>query len=716
MVSETRRRAELVGIRALAVARDAVGQGQLERALERFDEEVGLRTRAGLGAEREDLAPELAVLLEAAVLPHRQRAQEDLVLRARRQADESIELDLESELGLVKEELAGRRYRECLARLAAADAEAEERVAKMFRSAIQRVVPGARDPRPSATWRDDASKSFRAALAKILGMVTYKVEGARALALQSIEAHAIDQQELPERDQLEALVRRSAVDALGLPIEEFPGEPGPIEAAVMRKSAELHREVQEIRTYRQKTLEAGAVATLEQALEARDHAAAEAAGLSLGNPQLILDPWLRQLAEGTANLGRVDELAFRKLEQQTGQRSGFTIRGILKTGTLRRVDRATGVLEFESPNFRVNYDELPPGEILSLAGAGVPPRSAALLLFFGDELERAEQVIAEHASEAWAAEFGGALARRRAELQRDQEEREADVRRLLERFDQAVQRGVPEQVVASAEELIQDPDLRRLAPVEKRLRELHLAAESSREILKVHRRRNLVRQQTVAEVRFLAQDQVELEHSFGSSKELDDFRLPGPEWSVREDCLTSVRSRPGKSSPDLFTNRPGVVRRLPFDPDRPVTVRFDLDLPYEQATPALVGVRLMSTCFAVRSFGENTFPGHVNAWRGDLDDYSGYLFEPSLGDTRPSKKNAGKVSQFAFERGNRYQISVEWRPGSPSECTLTVDGDTIYRYRVSERPRVSELEIRSKTPIAIDNLLLSGTIPGTELK
>ncbi|MFH0946932.1 MAG: hypothetical protein V2A76_17190, partial [Planctomycetota bacterium] len=59
---------------------------------------------------------------------------------------------------------------------------------------------------------------------------------------------------------------------------------------------------------------------------------------------------------------------------------------------------------------------------------------------------------------------------------------------------------------------------------------------------------------------------------------------------------------------------------------------------------------------------------------------------------------------------------VEWRPGSPSECVLAIDGDTIYRFRVQERPRVSDLEIRSRTAIVIDELLLIGTVPGTELK
>jgi hypothetical protein len=463
-------------------------------------------------------------------------------------------------------------------------------------------------------------------------------------------------------------------------------------------------------------LEAGVVGDLEGALASRDFAAAEAAARSLGDPEGILDPWLRQLAEGTAHLDRIDDLAFRALEQRIGQQTGFTVRGILKSGTLRRVDRPARLLEFESPSFRVNYDELPAAEILALAGPSAPPRAAALLYFFGDEFERAEQLIARHADESWAREFGQALERHREVLRREQEERLTDAKELLENFDLAVERGIPEEVVAGAETLLQDPDLRRLAPVEQRLRELTLAAEAGRETLMVKRRRAVIRAKTAAEVRFSSPDQVELVHRFSNPAELDDFRLPGPEWSVRDDRLTSVRARPGDSSPDLFTNRPGVVRRLPFELDRPVRAQFDLDLPYEQATPALVGVRLMSTCFAVRSFGEDSFAGQVNAWSGDLDDYGHYLYEPSLGDTRPSRKSAGPVRPFSFERGNRYRIIVEWQPGPPSECIFNVDGDIVYRYRVPERPRVSELEIRSRTPIVLDDLQLNGTIQGTELK
>src|SRR5690606_6331534 len=212
---------------------------------------------------------------------------------------------------------------------------------------------------------------------------------------------------------------------------------------------------------------------------------------------------------------------------------------------------------------------------------------------------------------------------------------------------------------------------------------------------RTERARDAARARTRAEVSFSDDGTVEIANGFRTTAELDDFELPGNEWAIRNDALTSVPAGPAKGVTDLFVHRPGIERPLPFDPESPIHVSFDVEFPFEQGDPTLFGVRLLSTCFIVRSFGDSGVPGQVNAWRGDLDDFAGYVFEPSLGETRPRRK--GVPREHSIRRGERLRVEIEWQPSSSSsEVRLRIDGDVVYRFVDDERPRGAGLEIRSR--------------------
>ncbi len=715
VLAEVARRAERVALRCTSAARRAVGEGRFEDALAEFDAELEAQARVSLGAPPAGLAPPLARLLEEEAATARQRALEELVSPARRRADEAIELDLDREFGEVTEMLGRREYRAALARLAQAETAAEEVVTRLFGSGLRSVVPEARDPRPPPSWLGEAAHSYRAALAKIRGRVTRTVDDARDHALRALESFALAQdQGAPSREEIVAQLRAAAEEALAIPLEDFPGEPGALDETVLRRAQEICAESAEQETARRSAAEAGVLALLAEALPRRDAAAATAALRSLPEGSDCLDPWLGLLVEQAPLLEQVEEQALSAFERSAGQKIGVAVRGITREGVLARVDRGRRVLEFEVPAFSVALADLEARDIVARAGASAHPAAAAVLLFYAGDLDGAEALAGENAAQPWSETMRGAVAARRAELQRIEAGLESFAADLLARFDQAVAEARTAEAVELAESVLRDAALRRLDLVERRAKELQRAAEQGRERLKVEEKRAVFRQKTGAEVVFGEDGAAELVYRFDSSREIDDFKLPGREWSVRGGRLTSVPAAgsPKEARADLFVNRPGVMRPIPFDPAQPVRLRFDLELPYEEPTPALFGVRLFSVCFVVRSFEPGTSPGQANAWRGDLDDFAGHVFEPSLGETRPTKKGAGAVREFALERGNRYRVVVDWAPGSPTWCLLSVDENVVYKYRIAEKPQVSSLEIRSRTAITIDELVLSGTLTG----
>lgn len=719
ILDEARRRSALIAIRAQSAARQTVAAGGLERVVDRYDEEVDRQAASMLGAARNELPDAVLRRLDEAILPARQKVVEELLGPARRGADEAIEIDLEARLSDVLALLSERRYRECLERLDEADQDAEQRVAELFASAIVAIVPGARDPRPSAGWLAQASRSYRAAVTKIRGRVERMVSGSRELAMRALESQPIPEGGRQDRARVEEFLTALVERELGIPLPAFPQEPGELTRSIQTRAGEIHAELEARDLDRRRALEAGVVGRVEQALRARDLGGAVSALAPLdevAGDRPPLDPWLRHLVTGVGWLEEAEERALQSLERRVGQKTGFQVRGIFRQGVLSRVDRLAGKLLFRSPSFELALQDLPPAELLELAGPSTPPLAAALMLFFSGEIDQAERTLLVHEQEPWAAGFQQALKRRRRELEQQEQGQKSLAEQLLIEFDAALEKGRTRDAVRAAERLLYDPDLRRQKIVDARVREIHRALEQGRRDLKTDQRRAVVTERTAADVLFRDDGGVELSHRFDDQRELEDFQLPGSEWVIREGVLTSVRRGPTGNNDrrDLYVNRPGVVRGLPFDPDEKVRLAFDLALPYEQPVPSLLGIRLFSTCFVIRSFGPGSFPGQVNAWRGDLDDFRGHIFEPSLGETRPARRGAGAVRNFALERGGRYRVELEWNPGSPSECLLRIDGDVIYRFRVADRPRVAELEIRSRTPIQLEELLLVGVIPGTE--
>ncbi|MBI4882232.1 MAG: hypothetical protein HY812_21605, partial [Planctomycetes bacterium] len=714
VLGEAARRAAVIGARSAAAARRAVGDGRLEDALAEFDAELGAQALASLGAPLPELAPPLARLLEEEAATARQRVLEQLVSQARRRADEAIELDLDREFGEITEMLGRREYRAALARLAQAEAAAEEVVARLFASGVKSVVPEARDPRPPQSWLGEAAHSYRAALGKIRGRVARTVDDARDYALRALESYTPAAEGAPSLDEIAAALRAAAEEALAIPVADFPDEPGALSQTILRRAEEIAAEVAEREAERRAGVEAGVLAALAEALPRRDAAAAAAALGALPGGGGCRDPWLGLLVETAPLVEKVEEQALLAFERAAGQRIGVAVRGITREGVLARVDRGRRLLEFDAPAFSVALADLETRDVVARAGASAPAAAAAVLLFYAGDLDGAQALADEHAADPWAETVRGAVAGRRAELARIESGLESLAEDLLQRFDRAVAEARIAEAVELAESVLRDPGFRRLELVDRRLKELQRAAEQGRERLKVEEKRAVFRQRTGAEVVFGVDGGAELVYRFDSSREIDDFKLPGKEWAVRGGRLTSVPAGGGakEARADLFVNRPGVTRPIPFDPAQPVRLRFDLELPYEEPTPALFGVRLFSVCFVIRSFEPDTFAGQANAWRGDLDDFAGQVFEPSLGETRPTRKGAGAVREFALERGNRYRVAVDWAPGSPTWCTLSVDENVVYKHRIAEKPQVSSLEIRSRTAIGIDELVLSGTLPG----
>ncbi len=233
-------------------------------------------------------------------------------------------------------------------------------------------------------------------------------------------------------------------------------------------------------------------------------------------------------------------------------------------------------------------------------------------------------------------------------------------------------------------------------------------------------RREAVTTGKAARVAFDDEGAVEMTWSFESAAELADFAIPGPEWKVENGRLSSTITKGERSDKpipaDRFRNRPGVVADLPISSKRAARVSFDVELPYSGPDPGLFGVRLFSTCFVIRSFADRSFPGQVNAWSGDLDDFGDHLFDPALGETRPRKRSAGPVREFELKRGERYRFVIEWMPGRPNVCTLRVDGAVVYQFRTDDAPRAAALELRSETPILVDDLTVNGVAAGAALK
>ncbi len=716
VIEEVERRAALIAVRAASSARRAVATGDFESAVEAFDSTVRATLLPEFGAARDDLPSELRDAVDGITSVERQRVEQELVSGVRRAADGAIALDLDRLLADLQVRLEGRDYRGIEAQIDDVARDIDARVLRCFVEGVQTIVPEAREPAPSDAWFATALQSYGSALKRIrLLRVERPIEGARALALGAIETAAAEEDlDAATKEQIRGRLQATVEDALGVGLDEFPGEPGPITRALEEKAELLDQERMELERLRRLEIEARLRPALEDAYRARDVAAARRVAAELGAE--VEDPWLALLVKGVDSFERLERAVWDAFDHDVGRKTGVRVRGILRQGVLRAVERGDRRLVFGSPAFNVDFAEIEPSEWVRLAGPLAPPLASALVLHFGDDGAGLALLAQRTEGEPEASSaIAPVLAQRNREQLNEASGREDRARAELEAFDRVLALGRADEYGRIADRILHDPDLRRVDVVAPRLAELRRARDKAARIEKVEARRAVVRRESAATVSFLPGDVVEFAYSFDTSRELDDFRLPGPEWAIRSGRLTSVPSTTKAGRADDFVNRPGVERVLPFDPNEPARVSFELDCPYEQPEPALVGLRIFSICFVIRSFGEEGGGGQVNAWSGDLDDFRGYVYEPAIGETKPAKRGAGPVREFTLKRGERYRVEVEWTPGTPSECLLKVDGDVVYRLRTADKPRKTTLEIRSKTPISLDDVRLRGVVAGTDL-
>ncbi len=713
VVREATERARLLGVRASSVARREVAAGRLETALDAFDAEVGRGAASALGAPTDALPAPLAEALDAGTAEARRTVADELVGRAARRANDEIEIDLDRLSGELLGLVTARRYAEGLERVDRELAAADERVAELFAVAVRSVVPESRNARPSPEWRARAAESYRAALSRLKRLrLERAVDEAKESARRALAAWRVPDGASPDRDEIARGVRGAVEEALGVASGALPGEPGPLRETIEARVEQLDLEVRERERSARRRLEAAVAADVEAALARRDVAAATAAAERLGEAR-VLDPWLAQVVAALPGARALEAAAFDALERERGRATEVWVRGIRRRGQLVEVDREARTLRFDPPRFDVRFDEIETHGLVALAGDAVDPRAAAVMLHHAGRPEDVDAVLEAYAGDPRLAALRPVLEARRAALRRQTSDREEEARERLAAFDAAVAAGDPEEIARAGESILLDGGLRGLEPVAARQRSIQRAVEQAERDVRTARARETVRARTRAEATFHDDGTVDLVHGFRTGAELDDFELPGAEWGIRGDALSSVPSEGRRGPTDGFVHRPGVERALPFDPSAPMTISFDLEFPFEQGVPTLFGVRLLSTCFVVRSFGEGELPGQVNAWTGDLDDFRGHVFEPALGETRPRRK--GEPREHSFRRGERVRVELERQPsGAEAEVRLRVDGDVVYRYVDEERPRASGLEIRSRTPIVVRDLRLSGRIPGTE--
>ncbi|MFH2000632.1 MAG: serine/threonine-protein kinase [Planctomycetota bacterium] len=205
-------------------------------------------------------------------------------------------------------------------------------------------------------------------------------------------------------------------------------------------------------------------------------------------------------------------------------------------------------------------------------------------------------------------------------------------------------------------------------------------------------------------ITMLDDNRVGVHYDFSSKVELNDFTAYGQNWEIRNNALV-CGSAQSMQSPDYFHNSVGVRIEKPFDTDEVLVLTFDYRAPLEGSGPEFMGIAFYGSCFGVRSFRDKSYEGQVNFWIGDLEEYGDYFFIPDFGESRPKK---GRVVSFAFQRGEKYRVSVHWT--SARELLFSVDEKEIYRTRAFKPKKGAGMEIRTFREAVIESLTLEGKI------
>lgn len=710
--AEVERRTQDLSRAAESAARNEIAAGRFDNAFPAFERDVRGRVEGALGAPLEAL-PEPFARIHADALAGARGRVETALASARRNTEGAIVAELARRVAEVDAFLADYRVRSAAAANERIASEADATIRSIFDRGIREAIPGV-EPNPDATWLDRRADEWADEARVRETRVRARIEEAIAVASAAIDAASLDPADEAPPEEVRSRVVARIEEALGIGAKEALASAPEIEAAIARRLEAFERQRSQRRSAERARIEASLALSLARALEHGDIGAARAA---LGNLAVdsISDPWLTTLARGIDAIDAAQTAALAELDSHRGQRQKIVASGVTKEGLLESVDLAARRLRFVEPAFEVAIADLSSEELERRAGLAATPLARALPRVLRGDVEGARAAASGHESEPW---FSGLAARLDALLvEREAATRgEADaVRGMLRNFDQELAAGDRGKAALIAEDILASPVSSRIDEVKQRRTELERVRKDGRLEMERERKRAKLTASTSAHVEFLPDGRVRFVHRFDRIEDAADLVLPGSEWRVVDGRLSALsmldRSDLGARI-DLFRNRPGIRRSMPFEitSTKPIRVEFELILPLDPS-PGLFGIRVLSTCFVLRTFPDQDGVGQVNGWQGDLDEFRDYLFDPALGETRP-RKSGGGWRPYALERGNRYRCVVEGSGGESAEWSLTIEGDVVHRFRIDKEPRGDDLELRSEMPCEFDELILEGSVAG----
>lgn len=706
-------RARAMSSRARALAREALAAGRIASGLERFESALSERCAASFGAPRSELPEEFTRILDGATAEDRS-AVEDWQTKIFESADARLD-DSVRELRAHVERAVGQRDFVAADQTLRENARAESSVVEAaLRGALTVVIPESRpttlDPEILAV-RTRSLAEARESLLNSVAVERRRVVADGEEALRS----AVVSEALEGRIEIAAALTDQVAPRLEIAPAQIASQLPELRTRIELRAEEIERERRTAAEQRRATLESAWSAALTEALSRFDlplaeRIVAEIPGL---DPERVADPWLSVMLSALPEWRRMETEWIATLTAQAGKRIRIATRSIVKEGVFDSVSKSERKLLFSQPPIEVPFQEVAADEFLkgaetTVAGA---PRIAVLLRYFAGDLDGARAALSGHEDAAWFAATNAVLSE--ALLARDDAARGEASRaeRELAEFDAARADGRGDDATRIAEELLRTPALSRQPGVRARRSELAKYVESGRTAREENERKQAFLRSTHARVEFTADATVTLLYDFTVESMLDDITLPGNEWTLRDGKLSALAildRRDGASRIDLFRNRPGLRITPPLDANRQWHVAVEIALPLEPA-PGLVGLRLGSVCFVIRNFPDPAEPGQVVGYIGTLDEFRDYLFEPALGETRPHKSGGGSVRPFELERGNRYLITIDLGTGADAEAVLSVEGETIYRFKIGAAKRSRECELRFEMPCEIDEWKLTGT-------
>ncbi len=423
---------------------------------------------------------------------------------------------------------------------------------------------------------------------------------------------------------------------------------------------------------------------------------------------------VRAFQEPLQSLHQYLEVAAQRLRSQEGSvvelrdRSGILHRGTLRFDSSRKEYRV-------GARSRLSLRDLSVATLQDIAGKDPStPASQALLLFaWGGkpDLAHLDLLLDEDASTlssylaGWRADD-----EQISQTQRDQTEDEAraawsslEEALVQKRFEdaEAALRRVRESPRLLATDVLR-PHRTKLDDYERRIRAGR--ENRTREVLWAGLYRNATKFSIDQEGR------VQIAYDFDRSQEGADFDLGGEGVSVSNGAL---RFESHAMSAALKSGITGLSLPLAVDPSHPFEFKIDLYSPYEQDEPPhYVALRIGFLCvgfFRPRAPLQEAYPPQLSAWRGRLDEYRDWFFDPALGESEP---RLGEVRPVGLDRARRQVLEVLYEPGSKPSVRIHLDRERVYSLTWSDRitDPVDGLELRCLSSLRVDSVRFSGRL------